>query len=377
MRWRKDGGGMCYVQTMTEAQKYQRCMVMGGGGFRYGIYLGMYAAACEVGQCPDLVLATCGASLAAALIRTVPDDAGRRAWMASPEMYAYCCGFRSVAPLHRTLWQLVCRALQQAPAPRIPDLFGEYLFEPSLELPAFSPPLSPMETDVAIIGSRLLFGPQDAGQTRGQRKLFEETVFCSPRVAQLLQGLPSPFAHARWGNTAVAATLATDTDMPLAQAVRISVSDMYYFPVYAYGGACYMGGVVDLFPIELAQRLAHEIAIEHKPGFAQLTAAPAWRAVLGVNANQRRRHVHAQRADVWIDTSDIGAALPTQGLRKTIGWRKNRVGLSAAPSYAEFAHNVQAQWDYGYQRAMQAYGRRLRPTRTGLWGSSGHHKETV
>ncbi|WP_294771857.1 patatin-like phospholipase family protein [uncultured Rhodoferax sp.] len=355
-------------------QKYQRCMVMAGGGFRYGIYLGMYAAANEVGQRPDLVLATCGASIPAALIHSVPDDAGRRAWLASPDMYAFWRSFQSVAPLHRTLWRVARRALQMAPAPTVPDLFQDYLFDPPAALPAFPVPAQKGPTDVAIVGSRLLFGPGDVGEPRGQRKLLEETVFCSPRAAQLLHGAPSPFADARWGNTAVAPTVSTDSTMPLVDAVRISVSDMYYFPAYRFGATHYMGGVVDLFPIELAQRLAQEITMEFKQEFEPLTSAPAVRSVLGLDANRRLRHVHAQSASAWIDTSDITKALPTQTLHKTLAWRSNRIRLRAPASHAEFAQHMQDQWDYGYQRAMEAFTRRPRGAQTGMRNSNRYNQ---
>ncbi len=364
-------GRVCYVEAMTQAQKYQRCMVMGGGGFRYGMYLGAYAAACEVGEPPDVVLASCGASIAAALIHSVPDDAERRAWLASPEMYQFWSSFRPgpSAALHRTLWGVARRALQWGAAPTVPDLFGDYLFAPPPTLPSFPPPSTAARQgtpDVAIIGSRLLFTADEVGQPRGQRKLLEETVFGPPRTAQLLQGVPSPFLSAQWGNTAVAPTVATDTTMPLQEAVRISVSDMFYFPAHRHGAARYMGGVVDLFPIELAQRLAHQVVIEFKSAFDHLTAPPAWRAVLGINAHQRLRHVHAQQAEVWIDSSDLEKTLATQTLQKKMAWHKNRLELLPPVSHAVFAQHMQAQWDYGYQRGLEAFARTPRGTQTGM-----------
>ena len=69
--------------------KYQRCMVFAGGGFRLGIYLGMYAAARDAGRAPDLLLATCGGAVAAPLVQALPDDAQRKAWLSSPQMYQF------------------------------------------------------------------------------------------------------------------------------------------------------------------------------------------------------------------------------------------------------------------------------------------------
>jgi predicted acylesterase/phospholipase RssA len=47
-------------------------MVMGGGGFRFGIYIGMYAALRQAGKAPDVLLASCGGAIAAAIIHN-PD----------------------------------------------------------------------------------------------------------------------------------------------------------------------------------------------------------------------------------------------------------------------------------------------------------------
>ena len=274
------------------------------------------------------------------------------------------------AALHRTLWGVARRALQHGVAPTVPDLFGDYLFAVPPALPAFPTPSTSSARqgtpDVAIIGSRLLFTADEVGQPRGQRKLLEETVFAPLRTAQLLRGGPSPFQGAQWGNTAVAPTVAVDSTMPLPEAVRISVSDMFYFPAYQRGEAHYMGGVVDLFPIELAQRLAHQVVIEFKSAFERFTSAPAWRAVLGIHAHQRLRHVHSQQADVWIDSSDISQALPTQTMQKTMDWRNNRLALQPPVSHAVFAQHMQAQWDYGYQRGLEAFARTPRGTQIGM-----------
>lgn len=358
-------------------------MVMAGGGFRYGIYLGQYAAACEVGEPPDVVLASCGASIAAALIHSVPDDAQRRAWLVSPEMYQFWSSFTPgpSAALHRTLWGVARRALQSGVAPNVPNLFGDYLFAVPPALPAFPTPSTSSARkgtpDVAIIGGRLLFTHDEVGQPRGQRKLLEETVFGPPRIAHLLQGIPSPFQGAQWGNTAVAPSVSTDSTMAVSEAVRISVSDMYYFPAYQRGDAHYMGGVVDLLPIELAQRLAHQVVIEFKSEFERLSSAPAWRAVLGMDAHQRLRHVHAQQADVWIDSSDISQALPTQTMQKKMDWRNNRLVLQPPVSHTVFAQHMQAQWDYGYQRGLEAFARRPRGAQAGMRRVNAYNRGAV
>lgn len=342
---------------MIQAEKYQRCMVMAGGGFRFGIYLGMYAAACEAGRPPDLLLASCGGAMAAAIIHSLPDDLQRKAWLTSPQMYAFCCQLK---PSHRSgivpvFAQALQRKLSTKPAPLIPDLFNNYLFEIPLPLPLPPLPTSLPKPSVALICGKLLFSEQEILKPRGSRKLFTETVCCEPRAAALLEAMPSPFIDPRWGEHALSENLLTKVNMPLHQAVRISLADFFYFKCSEHNAEYYNGGVLDLFPIEVAKRLAHEVMIEFKQSFDQTFATPAWRSVLGLDANQRLRYVHGQFANVWVDTSDIDQVLKTQQVQKEVDWRNNCIRLIAPVDYQTHVQYMNAQWEYGYQRGIEAF----------------------
>jgi predicted acylesterase/phospholipase RssA len=346
-------------EPMTRTEKYQCCMVMAGGGFRFGYYLGMYAAAVDTGNKPDLLLASCGGSIAAAVIRALPDDAQRKAWISSPAMYRFLCGLQSTpkAAIGRSFLHAVKRRLTARRAAVIPDLFSDYFFDipPQLPLPplqaqAEAPPA------VAIVGGKMLFSKDQVGQRRAGRKLFAETVFCDPRTAALLDGMASPMSDPMWGDNAIAPQLLTDVQMPIGDAVRISISDMFYFPCHTHQAGHYTGGVVDLFPIELAKRLAQRVVMELKAPFSQALAIPAWRAVLGVDGNQRLRHVHSQHADVWIDASDVESVFRKRGMQQKLSWPKNRLRLLMPARHETYQEHVEAQWQYGYQRGLEAFG---------------------
>ncbi|MES2257624.1 MAG: patatin-like phospholipase family protein [Pseudomonadota bacterium] len=344
---------------MIRQEKYQRCLVLAGGGFRFGYHLGMYAAAVDAGRAPDLLLATCGGAISAAVIQALPDHAARKAWIASPQMYDFLRGLQStpLATPWRALSQAVGRGLRGGAVPRRPDLFNDYLFEIPAQLP-LPPPRAAGESGIAlaIVGGKLLYGADDAGQPRHGGKLYAETVFCDARSAALLDGMRSPIGDGGWADT-VAPELLIDSTMSVGDAVRISISDMYYFRCHTVPQADYTGGVLDLYPVELAQRLARHVTMEIKPLFDRWMSAPALRAVFGIDANRRLRHVHAQAADVWIDTADIGMALRGNGMQKKIAWRENRIRLVGVPDHASYVAEVDAQWRYGYQRAQQAYAR--------------------
>ncbi len=360
---------------MTPTKKYQRCMVFSGGGFRFGIYLGMYAAARDAGRPPDVLLASCGGAIAAAIIQALPDDAQRLAWLGSPEMYRFWCGLTSAphARLATTLAQAAQRKLSRGPALRIPDLFNNYLFDVPAQLP-LPPAVSNPQVDVAIMGGKLLFGPADVGQLRGQRKLFVQTVLCNARGAALLDGMPSPFESPVWGSHAVAGGVITDSALSVAEAARLSITDFYYFACHRHGADYYIGGVVDLFPIEVAHRLADEVMLEFKESFDQAFSIPAWRAVLGLDGNQRLRYVNAQPADVWFDTSDVSVALARQQVQKKIDWRRNRITLSPPESHAIYLQHMQDQWDYGYQRGCEALERKNPGDTSGMRRVNRHNR---
>lgn len=333
-------------------------MVLGGGGFRFGIYIGMYAALRQAGKAPDVLLASCGGAIAAAIIHNLPDPEAQRKWLSSEEMYAFWCSLRATrhAALIGTLLRAARRKLSSAPAPVIPDLFNDYLFEipPQLPFPAAN---GKPEVDVAIIGGKLLFGPEDVGRRRGQRKLYAETIFCNERAAAALRGMTSPLADARWGDHAIAGELLTDSSASVTEAARISISDMIYFRSAPYRGDEYIGGVLDLFPVEIARKLGAEVVMEFKEAFDQVFSIPAWRSVLGVDGNARLRYANSHLADMRIDSSDVSVVLEKQQLQQKLDWLRNRIELQMPPSYDIFAQHMRDQWQYGCERAQEALAR--------------------
>jgi predicted acylesterase/phospholipase RssA len=329
-------------------------MVMAGGGFRCGYYLGMYAAAEECGQKPDVLLASCGGAIAAALVHALPSDRERRAWLASADMHRFLRGLQSTprAALMPAFTSALRRRFDARAAPLIPDLFNDYLFE----LPAIPLPAAPAQPHVAlaIIGAKLLFEPEDVGQPRADRKLYAETVFCDARTAALLDGGDSPVSLPA---NAIAERLRTCTDVSMTDAVRASIADMFYFRCHAIGDAHYAGGVIDLFPLELAHRLAPAVIAERKSPFEQQLAVPALRTVFGLDGNARHATAHAHDAAAWVDTRDVSTALRGSGVIKKMAWRENRIRLVKPGDVAVHAADVERQWRYGYERAMRALTR--------------------
>ena len=343
---------------MTQEKKYQRCLVMAGGGFHFGYYLGIHAALCEAGQRPDLLLASCGGAIAAALIQNLEDDAARRRWLASPQMYDFWRGLQSTprARVTHAFGSAMQRRFLGHQARYVPDLFQDYMFEIPAQLPL--PPLvaSADAVAVAIVAGKLNFNAQQVGSLRAGRKLFSEIVFGPARVAALVQGMTAPLSAAADGNNAIAAPILTDATMPLADAVRASISDMYYFRCHSHASGDYLGGVVDLFPIELAHRLADSVVMELKGGYDKTYGQPALRTVLGFDGNLRLNQVLAQHADYWVNTADMEQVLLRQRIYQKIIWTRNRIEIAVPGSHAQYVAMINAQWAFGYQRAQLALG---------------------
>ena len=339
---------------MTNAKKYQRCMILSGGGFRFGYFLGMYAALAAQNKAPDILLGTCGGAVAAAIIQGLPNDAARKQWIRSPQMHNYWRGLKTnpQSRLTGTIWNAAKRRLLANDAKYIPDLLRDYLFEIEQYVP-----LPQCTTDfehkpaVAILAGQLQYKESEIGILRHKRKLFNEIVFCDDRSNQLLMGQSSAVSSP---SNAVSTEVLLSTQMPMDEAARASISDMYYFRCHNYAGQCFVGGAINLVPTEIARALAHQIIVEKKSAYDRQLAIPAIKAVFGIEANERLAQVHAQAVDCWIDTSDMTTALKQDSFDKKLNWRKNQIELAAPASYDAFTEMIDSQWQYGYERATQA-----------------------
>ena len=340
------------------AAKFRRCLVLSGGGGRLGVHLGTVAAACEAGRAPDVLLGTCGGALVAALVHAESDPARQLELLGGPAMYRFWQGVRARPGLSvaAAAASLAWRALDPRPAPRVPDLARDALFEVTAAWPELAWRVD-AATDAVLLGARLLYDDAQAGTPRAGRALFEPVAIGSARASALLAGAPADH-----GAAAVAPTLATlgAGAMPLHDAIRISLTDMVYLPPARAAGERWLGGAVDLMPVELAARLADEVWIYRKDAVSRWTIGPAWRAVLGMDAGARQRQVDATPVALRIDHRGLARALPESVLtrRLALSAAGARLDIRAAADAAGYRRIVQAQFDEGRRRANEAMERR-------------------
>ena len=386
----------------THAKPYERVQLFSGGGSRFAYYLGSYAALVAHDLKPDVIVGTCGGSLSAYLVNLAPDPKDLQVLMCSRELYRVITAIRHVAPDEankrlkiRYMTQALARwrlskqrgkrqkqqqsdsykrllaELQQLAMFRI-DNEGQWLDELSHFSPNHNNLYNPTAPEIAIIASRL-YPTANQGITASNSVhndfRLQELLFAPPRLAALdliAEKLNSP-AHT-FANGRITQSVRTLTKWDFAPAIRASMADMYYLPPthIAALGWC-LGGVINLTPIELACQLGHSVFAETKAGYDSWLAAPAIQRVFGFDPNERLAQVQGfdstetlPRADSvetsprvnqlhWLPFADNAQQLARQHVQKRFNIRQMTVELIHS-DYDGFVQQMQAQWQYGYQR---------------------------
>ena len=157
---------------------------------------------------------------------------------------------------------------------------------------------------------------------------------------------------------------ATLTNLTLSQAARISVSDPYYMNPVKIDGTYYLSGAIDLYPLEAAKLLGHEVTMGFARSFYTLTEQPATKSSFRYDNNARLRKVNDQEADYWIDLSDTSKMYARSGFNPDVNilWGpispfRATIALGVPESYEEFVRMINEQWKFGKERAIEAFDR--------------------
>ena len=385
------------------AKPYERVQLFSGGGARFGYYLGSYAALVAHDLKPDVIVGTCGGCLSAYLVNLAPDPKDLQDLMCSRELYCAITAIRHITPdeANRRLkirymtqalkrWRLsrhtsnrqkqqqadsykrLLDELQQLAMFRI-DNEGQWLDE----LSRFSPKqnnnsFNTAAPEIALIASRLYQAPNqtpNADKSVHNEFKLQELLFAPPRLAvsehfdEMLNSPAHTFADRR-----IHQSVNVVKQWEFNSAVRASMADMYYLPPTHIDdlGWC-LGGVINLTPIELACQLGQTVFAETKAGYDSWLAAPAIQRVFGFDPNERLAQVHGyESAEIlsladstaikhrvnqlhWLPFADNGQQLAGQHVQKRFNIRQMTVELIHS-DYDGFVQQMQAQWQYGYQR---------------------------
>ncbi|MGM8885341.1 patatin-like phospholipase family protein [Psychrobacter sp. 1U2] len=389
--------------TLLQSKPYNRVQLFSGGGYKFGYYLGSYAALYEHDLKPDLILATCGGSLASLLVGIASEPKDLKLLVESKSLYKVVQASR-----HRQNFTLSSK--QQKPSyfyqglkrlglskqvtrlfkihqrenhdALLAELNNYAMFEIAneadwlTELTNLKPTSNPItyannRPDIAIIASRLMPTEDSLKQTSQAKNSqlaakLQEVLFAPANLRAHIdkQALSCP-TH-RYAPKRIMQDIHLVPEWDIEQAVRASMADMYYLqPTFIEDLGWSLGGVIDLTPIELASQFGSIVFAETKSRYDKVLAAPAIQRIFGFDPNARLDEVlsfagkdnntvnNIKQNDIhWLPFADNGKALAGQHVRKRLNMRQGRIDLVHA-DYDIFVQQMQAQWRYGYQRTLE------------------------
>ena len=136
----------------------------------------------------------------------------------------------------------------------------------------------------------------------------------------LLAGFLSPVTNKRSDEYGGAMENRLRYPLEIFDAVRASISDMYFVEPYEYAGERFTTGGFDLH-VEVAQGLARRVAVTLIKGYDPFLSDAAVKSVLGYRLNQRLKISTGLDVDWWIEDGGVGEALQVEGRSEEIPYQ--------------------------------------------------------
>lgn len=337
---------------------YHRAIVFSGGGLNPGMFIGMMDALEDEGLGPDLVIGSCGGSVAAAIINAFPTRQERLQYLVSMEFYTAFASlnFKRTDVMEQIL-PVVAGVFADKYIGHIPDLYGDAVATYDINRLAHSlqQPFSaaPDRVHAVIVAERLDFAREEIGTPMGaSEKLFTETYFTDSKTAAALRGFRSPIAVAYPGSRVQTET-ETISDVSLADALRGSVADPFLLTPGEVSGHSYLTGAGDLWPYELAQYLAEETVVTTSTPF-NVAEQAGFNVTFNVPMNARLAEVKKSAGTYWIDDGSYFSSKNPANIGKfrldaklTADFFLDAESKLSAVSYAEFQKLMIEQWEAG------------------------------
>ncbi|MBT3586440.1 MAG: patatin-like phospholipase family protein [Halobacteriovoraceae bacterium] len=340
---------------LAHSKLYKRALAISGGGLNSAIFLGNLHGLVDGGKKPDLIIGSCGGSLATAIAKLIPDSKKQKEFLKSREWFDLLHSLKAnpKADLLGAIGNLISMYYRRN-TETMPNLFEDYMFEIPEKLKSFSLFDRPIEHseegyNIIIQGSKMLISSRQKGLelTSGQ-KAYQQVFFTDPVTAKKLKGFVSPIAKTFPGSY-VARETEVYSDWKISEAVRTSISDMYVMKPFQKNGETYITGVINNYPLRIARKLARETIVQLRQEYSIPVQAAA-KAVFGYDNNRWLRLYHRFRPDHWIDASDMGQLNytfqpSTSGFSFTSGVPSN---------FLKYQQMIEEQWSYGYERGLEA-----------------------
>ncbi|WP_022818895.1 patatin-like phospholipase family protein [Fusobacterium russii] len=334
-------------------KKYRRAIIFAGGGNRFAVYAGMYAALLENNLAPDLIIGTCGASLSTVIISHLIEPIKIKNYFKSKELYNLSKNLKLTdeRKFFKLPFYLLMKFLSLKKDNYVEDVINRFLIDFPSEIENLLPNLASekAEIDSIIIGSKLNFSSKDINRKINEEKIYREVIFTNIKSDLNLNKILRTNSYK---NSLVDEDLEIVNDLSLINASRISMADMFLMSPVIYKNNYYAGGAIDLLPFEIASLLAKEIFLELKQSYNFIENS-ALKLVLGYNGNNRFKEVNSMQASHWIDTSDMPFYFKENYSFLKYNFFKMELELSSL-NYEDYCRDIDSQWEYGYNRVIES-----------------------
>lgn len=357
---------LSWATSQAAEPHFERAMIFSGKSINTALFLGMFDAATDAGEKPDLVIGACGGSIGAALVHVDSDRESRLAFLKSREFYEMLKDVSLSNIDLRKFSQILLRERKAARKNRnanqatrmvLSDWFQFSLVDVGDHfdhLSKFDVPFTSQGTAVIFVSAQTQFPKVDRDiEIDVHQKLFKEVYFTDPKTASLIQGMPSPVA-AEFPDSAVETETESLTPSRVMQGVRASIADAIYIGNAELNGRFYFTGGVDLNPVPLAASLAREVVTTYPSPFEPMIEKPIAQAMFDYDPNQYLRRLLAENeATHWVDMSDD--AFPNLSPRGKFDLAHIIKIESYIPAdYSKYVEAVDQQYRYAYARTFEA-----------------------
>ncbi|MGE4232403.1 MAG: patatin-like phospholipase family protein [Bacteriovoracia bacterium] len=348
---------LLFVCSFAHA-KYENAIVFPGGGLQTAMFLGMLEGAELAGVKPDIILSSCGGSVAATIAHAIENSERRKNFVESKEFYSFLKTLRltdnaGIVPLLSTTLKMRYFIYL---SDSVPDFFSNFIMDVPQEMviPGITKSFdSTSQIKALMVSARLRFSPSDIGTLAYEdRKLFTEVYFTDQQTASLLEGFTSPIFD-EFKDSAISKYTEVHTDLTTTQAMRASIADPYYISPFRHGESYFVTGAVDLYPIEAAHRVAEKVIFPFASEFDTIVEQAGIQSSFRYDNNKRLRKVTDQQADVWVDFSEVSKMYSISGFNPQPSI--TGVEMTIPESYDQFVRKVREQWNWGKQKALEAF----------------------
>ena len=360
---------------------FKRAMIFSGLALDFTAYIGLYDAAVDNHCEPDLIIATSGGAVAAAIIAAYPDKAERLKYLESEEFFDF---LNSVTIEEARPAPYLAQLVRWFPrkyglAPLTPDLFARPLasLPPPAENNSFNIPFPTRAKGPRII---LIAGRMDytkGNALRPGRKLFTETWFTDALTGAFLEGFNSPVAT-RYPRCSIACPVSVEKENLVADGLKASIAEPHLLVPTCVDGKWYTGGAIDLWPVELAASLAEETVL---PKLGNLTriVETIFGSVFQYSNRKRLQDIEKNTVATRVDMEDNREAMKEVSFwfnirldrmagrndtsclshrRSSSGYLipRPRIYYKGPKDYDDVLYRVGVQYEYGYRCGQKSLG---------------------